>query len=51
MLTKRDTNHFGHLIVTILFWPWLIAWIMFYMANQRHNDEVDRLMWMAEQKG
>jgi hypothetical protein len=47
MLTKRYTNHFGHLILTILFFPWLLAWIMFHISNRNHNDEVDRLMWVA----
>ncbi|UAV89627.1 hypothetical protein [Pseudomonas phage COT4] len=51
MLTKRYTNHIGHFILSILFFPWVLAWIAFYLANQRHNDEVDRMMWMAAQKG
>lgn len=38
---KRSTNHFGHLILTILFFPWAIAWIAFYISNRNHNDRVD----------
>ncbi|UAV89896.1 hypothetical protein REC_26 [Pseudomonas phage REC] len=49
MLTKRHTNHFGHLILTILFFPWALAWLLIHLSNQRHNDEVDRMMWMAMQ--
>lgn len=49
MLTKRHTNHFGHLILTVLFFPWALAWILFHLSNQRHNDEVDRMIWMSMQ--
>lgn len=49
MLTKRSTNHIGHLILSILFFPWVIAWIMFYISNRNHNDEIDRMMWVAVQ--
>uniref|UniRef100_A0AAU6VY26 Uncharacterized protein n=2 Tax=unclassified bacterial viruses TaxID=12333 RepID=A0AAU6VY26_9VIRU len=45
MLNKRHTNHFGHFILSVLFFPWVIAWIVFHLNNQRHNDEIDRLMW------
>lgn len=50
MLTKRETNHLGHFLLTLFIWPWLFAWIMFYMSNRSHNDEVDRMIWQASQK-
>jgi hypothetical protein len=45
MLTKRNTNHFGHFILTVLFFPWVIAWIAFYISNRNYNDHIDQLMW------
>lgn len=50
MLTKRYTSHIGHAILTILFFPWAIVWLMVHLSNQRHNDEVDRMMFMADQQ-
>lgn len=50
MLQHRRTNHFGHLILSLLFFPWVIAWIAFHLHNQRHNDEVDRLMFQMMHK-
>lgn len=49
MLTKRHTNHLGHFILSVLFFPWVLAWILFHLSNRAHNDEVDRMMWMASQ--
>lgn len=50
MLQKRRTNHFGHLLLTILFFPWAIAWIAFHLSNQRHNDQVDMVMFQMMNK-
>jgi len=49
-MQHRHTNHLGHFILTILFFPWALAWILFYLSNQRHNDEVDRLIWQSTRK-
>lgn len=50
MLQHRHTNHIGHFILTILFFPWVLAWILFHLSNQRHNDQVDMLMYQMNHK-
>lgn len=38
---KRKTNHIGHLILSVLFFPWVLAWILFYISNRNYNERVD----------
>lgn len=36
----KKTMHILHLILTILFWPWLIIWIWRTVANSQANQEM-----------
>ncbi len=47
---KKSTNHIGHLILTIFFFPWALAWLLFYLSNEKHNAEVERMMFMMANK-
>jgi hypothetical protein len=37
----RKTSHIGHLLLTILFFPWALVWIAFYISNRNYNERVD----------
>jgi len=37
----RKTNHIGHLILSILFFPWAIVWILIALNNRNYNERVD----------
>lgn len=39
----KNTWHILHLIITLLFWPWLLVWICCAMLNNQHNAKVDRI--------
>jgi len=39
----KNTWHILHLILTLLFWPWLLVWICCAMLNSQHNAKVDRI--------
>lgn len=39
----KNTWHILHLILTLLFWPWLLVWICCAMLNNQHNAKVDRI--------
>lgn len=41
MYQHRKTSHIGHLILTILFFPWAIVWILIHLNNKNYNDRVD----------
>mgnify|MGYP003407547402 CR=1 FL=1 len=47
----RSTNHIGHLILSIFFFPWIIAWVCFYISNRNHNERVDQRIHEMHQRG
>ncbi|MBG23723.1 MAG: hypothetical protein CMF22_10405 [Idiomarinaceae bacterium] len=38
---RKSTWHVLHFIATVLFWPWLIVWLVFWGLNTAHNKAVD----------
>lgn len=37
----RSTWHVVHFIVSVLFFPWIVVWIMQGVSNKLHNMEID----------
>jgi len=35
----RATSHFVHFVLTILFFPWIIVWVLCASMNSRHNQK------------
>jgi hypothetical protein len=40
--------HWLHLILTILFFPWIIIWIFCAVSNSQHNAKEDRKVWQQQ---
>lgn len=38
----KNTWHILHLIITLIFFPWVLVWICCAMINSQHNARVDR---------
>lgn len=39
----KKTSHIFHFILTILFFPWAIVWVLCALRNHQHNAVVDRV--------
>ncbi len=39
----RITNHFLHLILTLLFFVWGFVWLYCYLSNSQHNRMLERM--------
>ncbi|QHZ60118.1 hypothetical protein PJKIFABJ_00182 [Pseudomonas phage PE09] len=37
----KKTSHFGHAILSILFFPWIIVWAFIAMSNNNYNNNLD----------
>ncbi|AHJ87417.1 hypothetical protein phiPsa374_157 [Pseudomonas phage phiPsa374] len=37
----RKTSHFGHAILSILFFPWVIVWAIIALSNNNYNNNLD----------
>lgn len=37
----KKTNHFGHAIMTFLFFPWVLVWLCCAMSTNNHNNNVN----------
>lgn len=37
----RSTWHIVHLIISVLFFPWIVIWIMQGVSNSVHNKQID----------
>lgn len=40
-LQKKKTSHIFHGIMTVLFVPWVIVWVICHMKTKEHNDMID----------
>lgn len=38
---KVSTNHLLHAILSLVFFPWIAMWIMFYLINRQTNRNID----------
>lgn len=50
LFKKRKTNHIGHLILSILFFPWAIVWILIHLNNSNYNDRVDERLYDRDRR-
>lgn len=41
---KRKTNWILHLVLTVIFWPWIVVWIVAGLRNASHNQYIDDLI-------
>ena len=39
-MTTRKTSHLLHLIMTIIFIPWVLVWIWCATSNSRYNAQI-----------
>ncbi|UAW53628.1 hypothetical protein QGX15_gp067 [Pseudomonas phage psageK4e] len=37
----RKTSHFGHAILSILFFPWVIVWAIIAISNNNYNNNLN----------
>lgn len=44
----KKTTHWGHLIITLLFFPWFLIWMACAASDASHNKKVDR--WKEDQQ-
>ena len=44
----KKTTHWGHLIITLLFFPWFLIWMACAASDASHNKKVDR--WKEDQE-
>lgn len=39
----KETAHFLHFILTLLFFPWVVVWVWRVLSNSQHNKMVERM--------
>lgn len=44
MASKKYTSHLFHFVMTIIFFPWALVWILCHARTKEHNDVVDRTL-------
>jgi hypothetical protein len=40
-LQYRKTNHIGHAILSLIFPPWIIVWVVCAVNNSNYNNHLD----------
>lgn len=39
----KETAHFLHFILTLLFLPWVVVWVWRVLSNSQHNKMIERM--------
>lgn len=46
----RETQHLLHFILSVLFFPWIIIWMIRYTCNTNYNQSLDKELWLLKVK-